>query len=88
VFEYLAAGRPILAVVPPEGEAAELVRVTGAGVVVAPEDVDGIAAALGELERRWRDDELEPLELSPELRQRLSRRERAERLAALLRRIA
>ena len=31
LFEYLAAGRPILAVVPPDGEAAELVRETGAG---------------------------------------------------------
>ena len=43
VFEYLAAGRPILAVVPPDGAAAELIRETGAGVVVAPDDVEGIA---------------------------------------------
>ena len=54
VFEYLAAGRPILAVVPPDGQAAELVRETGAGVVVAPGDVEGIAAALRDLEARWR----------------------------------
>ncbi len=46
VFEYLAAGRPILAVVPPDGAAAELLRETGAGVVVAPDDVDGIAREL------------------------------------------
>ena len=32
VFEYLAAERPILAVVPPDGAAAELIRETGAGV--------------------------------------------------------
>ena len=88
LFEYLAAGRPILAVVPPDGEAAALVRATGAGVVVAPEDVDGIAAALADLERRWRAGELGGTELSPELRARLSRRDRAERLAALLRRLA
>src|SRR5207237_1108170 len=44
VFEYLAAERPILAVVPPEGAAAELIRDAGAGVVVAPDDVDGMAA--------------------------------------------
>ena len=31
VFEYLAAGRPILAAVPPDGAAAELIRETGAG---------------------------------------------------------
>ena len=87
VFEYLAAGRPILAVVPPDGEAAALVRETGAGVVVAPDDVDGIARAIRELERRWRAGELGAVELSPELRERLSRRERAERLERLLERV-
>src|SRR5262249_30247054 len=46
VFEYLAAGRPILAVVPPDGAAAELIRETGAGAVVAPDDVDGIEREL------------------------------------------
>ncbi len=88
LFEYLAAGRPILAVVPPDGEAAELVRETGAGVVVAPDDVDGIAAALTELERRWRAGELHSPELSAEKRRALSRRERAERLARLLEEVA
>ena len=33
VFEYLAAERPILAAVPPDGAAAELIGETGAGVV-------------------------------------------------------
>ena len=36
VFEYLAAERPILAAVPPDGAAADLIRETGAGIVVAP----------------------------------------------------
>ena len=49
VFEYLAAERPILAVVPPDGAAAELIRTANAGVVVAPDDVDGMAAALRDL---------------------------------------
>lgn len=44
-FEYLAAGRPILALA--EGnEAARIVRETNAGVTVAPDDVDSIAGAL------------------------------------------
>ena len=43
VFEYLAAERPILAAVPPDGAAAELIRETGAGVVAAPDDVDALA---------------------------------------------
>ena len=51
VFEYLAAGRPILAVVPPDGAAAELIRETDAGVVVAPDDVQGIGSRLARAER-------------------------------------
>jgi glycosyltransferase involved in cell wall biosynthesis len=84
VFEYLAAERPILACVPPDGEAAALIREVGAGVVVAPADVDGTAAALRELEARWRAGELGGSPLAPEQRARLSRRARAEELAALL----
>ncbi len=88
VFEYLAAERPILAVVPPDGHAAELVRETGAGVVVPADDVGEIAAALAELERRWREGTLDGLLLSPELRARLDRRAGAERLAEILREVA
>ena len=33
VFEYIAARRPILAAVPPDGAAADLIRETGAGIV-------------------------------------------------------
>jgi glycosyltransferase involved in cell wall biosynthesis len=88
VYEYLSAGRPILAAVPPDGEAAALIRETGAGVVVAPTDVEGMANALGDLARQWRDNELVAPELSEELRFKLSRRERAERLAEILRKVA
>ncbi len=45
LFDYLAAGRPILALA--RGNvAARIVRETGTGVVVEPEDVEGIARAL------------------------------------------
>ena len=87
VFEYLAAERPILAVVPPNGAAAELIRETGAGVVVAPDDVGGIRAALAELEGAWRAGALDRPTLSSEDRTRLSRRARSEELAELLRRL-
>ncbi len=85
VFEYLAAERPILAAVPPDGEAATLLRETGAGLVVAPDDVDAIGGALGELVERWRAERLNGSPLSPEIRARISRRARAEELAQLLR---
>ena len=88
VFEYLAAERPVLAVVPPDGAAAELVRDTGAGVVAAPDDVDAIRAALLELHGRWRAGALDGAPLSPDWRERLSRTNRVEELADLLRSLA
>jgi glycosyltransferase involved in cell wall biosynthesis len=84
VFEYLAAERPILALVPPDGAAAHLIRETGAGVVVAPEDVDGIASALSELESRWRAGRLNGTPLSDEWKRRLSRRTRTEEYVEFL----
>ena len=88
VFEYIAAGRPILAVVPPDGAAAELIRETGAGVVVAPDDVDGIRAALVELHVRFANGGLASVELARTVEERLSRRARVEEMAALLSEIA
>jgi glycosyltransferase involved in cell wall biosynthesis len=84
VFEYLAAERPILAIVPPDGAAAGLIRDAGAGVVVAPDDVDGMAAALQNLHARWQAGTLEGAPLSEEWRDRVSRRARVEELARLL----
>jgi len=85
VFEYLAAERPVLDVVPPDGAAAALIRDTGAGVVAAPHDVAGIRGALLDLHTRWRDGKLDGPPLSPEWREKLSRAARVEDLADLLR---
>ena len=84
VFEYLAAERPILAAVPPDGAAAELIRETGAGIVAPPEDVGAIRAGLETLVARWREGQLEGTLLSPDARERLSRRARVQELADLL----
>ena len=88
VFEYLASRRPILAAVPPDGAAAALIRETGAGVVAAPDDVDGIRAALEGLHARFRDGGLPDVELAPEDEERLSRRARVEEIADLVRSLA
>ena len=57
LFEYLASGRPILALAD-GNEAARIVTETNTGITVPPDDVDAIAAALrrvaaGELERAY-----------------------------------
>ncbi|MGH9013420.1 MAG: glycosyltransferase family 4 protein [Acidimicrobiia bacterium] len=51
LFTALAYGRPVLAVVPAESEAAHLVAEWGCGVVADPEDPGNIAAHLAELRR-------------------------------------
>ncbi|HUK95794.1 MAG TPA: glycosyltransferase family 4 protein [Gaiellaceae bacterium] len=84
IFEYLAAERPILAAVPSDGAAADLVRETGAGIVVAPDDERGLREALQGLHARWKAGKLSDGYLSPEQRQRLSRETRVEELAELL----
>ena len=88
VYEYLAAGRPILAVVPPDGAAAALVRETGGGLVAAPDDVQGIRDALLELHGRYADGGLPSVELEPGDEERLSRRARVEEMAELIREVA
>jgi glycosyltransferase involved in cell wall biosynthesis len=88
IFEYLAAERPILAAVPPDGVAAELVRRADAGVVVAPDDVRALRTAIEGLRARWQAGALENGGLSSELRERLSRRTRSREFAELLRAIA
>jgi glycosyltransferase involved in cell wall biosynthesis len=88
VFEYLAAERPILAAVPPDGAAAALIRDTGAGIVAAPDDPAALRDALVELHGRWRAGGLEGTPLTPEWRDRLSRGRRVEELADLLRSLA
>jgi len=84
IFEYLAAERPIIAAVPTDGAAAKLVRETGAGIVVAPDDEKGIREALQGLHARWKAGRLGNGYLSEDDRQRLSRKTRVEELAELL----
>jgi hypothetical protein len=71
--------------VPEDGAAAALLRETGAGTIVPPDDVDAIADALTALVGRWRDGSLDGVALAPDIRAALSRRARVERFAELLR---
>jgi glycosyltransferase involved in cell wall biosynthesis len=82
LYEYMGAGRPILALVP-ESEAAEIVRELGWGEVVAPDDPRAIAAALLRLLEHKRAGRLESV-YSRRGRERFERPEQARTLAALL----
>jgi len=52
LLEYLAFGKPILALTPPRGMSAGLVKQAG-GIVVAPDDVNAIAQRLVEMWRQF-----------------------------------
>jgi glycosyltransferase involved in cell wall biosynthesis len=49
IFEYLRSGRPILAVVPPNGLAAEVIKSTNSGLVVSNERVEDISQGIQNL---------------------------------------
>jgi glycosyltransferase involved in cell wall biosynthesis len=88
VFEYIASRRPVLAVVPPDGIAANLLRGIGAGEVAPTDDVAAISRALEALIDRWADTGLPDIEYPEDVRDRLSRRSRARDLAGVLERTA
>lgn len=54
LFNYLAAGRPILTLAPEPNVAADLVRESRSGLVVPPDDPGAIADALAVMHRDWR----------------------------------
>ncbi len=87
VFEYLAAERPILALVPPAGEAARLIEASGAGPVVDPDDTDGAMAALQELVDRHKEGPL-TTSLPRDFRTSLARRTRALEFLELFEKVA
>ena len=49
VLNYLCAGRPVLALLPPDNAVAHMVEAAEAGLVVAPGDADAASAALASL---------------------------------------
>jgi glycosyltransferase involved in cell wall biosynthesis len=88
LFEYLAAERPVLALVPPEGIAADLLRSTGFARIADPDDVGVIRAQLEDLVEAWRAGDLGDRPLPADLRERLDRRTRASEMADVFRSVA
>ena len=84
-WEYLAAERPILALVPPDGDAANVLQANGDAAVVAPDDEPGCRQALESLIERYRAGTLAAPALAPAIRQTIGRRGRSEAFAALIR---
>lgn len=84
LFEYMASGTPVLGLGDPEGDAAAMLRQTGAGQMFARDDVEGVATHLAEVHARWRAG-IRPAPVDPARLSPFSRRHQAGQLAALLR---
>jgi glycosyltransferase involved in cell wall biosynthesis len=54
IYEYLASGRPVLGIGPPEGDAALVLRQSGAGVMVHWDDLEGLIDHLRAFYEAWR----------------------------------
>jgi len=87
LFEYLRAGRPVLAVVP-EGATAEVLRETGGGWAVDPADGVGLCDALGAAYRAWAGGRLESMTADRAVLGKFSRERLAAELATLFDAIA
>jgi hypothetical protein len=86
-WEYLTVARPILAVVPEQGQAAATLRdLEAPATIVDPSDTPGVGRALESLVERWQAGGLPDAPLPDASRDRISRRARAEALAGLVRR--
>ena len=89
IFEYLLAGRPILAVARGDNLATQLVDELRAGATAAPDDAAGIEEAIASLYRAWADG---TLRIDGQVRERtlarFSRRRLTEQLADVLTAVA
>jgi hypothetical protein len=83
-FDYLAARRAILAIVPLEGENAALLRRVGVTHIYAPSDVRGIARCLSEMAETKRRTGTVPPEADPEAVAAYHYRHLARQLARVL----
>ncbi len=84
IFDYLRSGKPVLAVVPPQGLAAELLTQAGTGYIADHQDLPGIASRLLELYQLWQRGGLTEIRMDQKYLQQFSRQELAHRLAQLI----
>ena len=61
IFEYLRSGKTILALIPPDGVAARVIRETNSGMVIEPASIDQIKTGLWDLYQHHKNATLEGL---------------------------
>ena len=79
-FEYLASGTPMLAVGPPDGDLANILKQENRGEVLAPDDIEAIKNAIDSQYQNWQQNK----ELVPPAQSSFTRRNLTKQLVALL----
>lgn len=82
IFEYIRANRPILAIVPEDGVAADVIRGTRTGLVVDPENIVGIKNALVNYYKSWLENGIEHNKDITEIK-KYSRKAQTKKLAEI-----
>jgi len=85
-FEYIGAGKPILALAPKKGATADLLKSLNAGIIVPPEEPESIKKALFSLYRRYEKGNLKGPD--PSLIQSLSIQRLTKKLVTILESLA
>lgn len=83
IFEYIRVDRPILAIVPEDGAAAQVIDSTNTGKVVDPEDIVGVSEALEYYYLNWLNN-VEIHKPNWEAIKTFSRKSQTEKLANIL----
>ena len=82
IFEYVASRTPIIATVPLDGVAADLIKETNSGLVLDTNDVNGIKTAILEFYDKWKEGKLK-IDSNSELIKKYSRKELTKKLAEI-----
>jgi len=83
LFDYMGCARPVIAVCPPDSEAAAIVSGTGIGAVVEHEDLEGMKRLLLAHWQRWRRGDLQLLQHDARALERYTRPFQARQLAGV-----
>jgi glycosyltransferase involved in cell wall biosynthesis len=84
VFEYLRLSKPVLAIVPPQGAAAQLLREAGIGYIASDAEVEKIKEQILILLKTHRESRLGEIQTNPAVLARYSRENQAKQLRELI----
>jgi glycosyltransferase involved in cell wall biosynthesis len=87
IFEYIRCAKPILAIVPPAGIAAEIVTKAGLGFIADHSDDEGIKDRIMQLWHLWQTDTLKEIKPDADYISGYSRQKLAQKLDILIREV-